>query len=631
MKACLTFVLVAVAHCSYAQLVDGYTDKLSYRIGDTVKFYVRGVAGQYSVQDINGIVVDQPITFTNTSQIVNTNEPWKNGYGYVQSAKWRVPALKSGMYFLNAAQQIPIIIKGNNLSAEIVVVCSTNTDQAYNQDDKYHSNGLSYISMYGQTDQTNALVYSPIVSFHRPIKHLDWTDGFLTWFFNNNNYTSINVISDYDLEDYNEIKNAKLVIVIGHSEYWTRQARMNFDKFIEAGSDAMILSGNSMWWQVRYQNDNGNPQMICYRGSYAGYPQNDPGCDPLLETTSYDKPSVKYSIVGSIGGAWPYGGFANDQLNDNKVITEKYQGFDGYKIILPNSPLLAGTNLKQGDILPRNFANGETGELDGTLFTSVNNNSYPVIDPNQMGFYRAEIIGYDLPAYSPQISVPPHYAPIIAFQRTSISGRIVNVNSNYWCRPSHFNNLTVQKITNNMIDLLRTRSNIFDSPVPTGFSMSPYSTAVTYNGCATASINITPNGIFLSAANGYRIDQQSSAEIIDCTTCDRGARTASSQSGATSTMLGPSIELEPTSNELMQVYPNPNVGKFTLSFDLAGQGRQNYYVAIFNIVGELVLTKQIDQNQSSADFDINLNSKGVYFVKLYSDKAFILTKKIIIQ
>ncbi len=53
-----------------------------------------------------------------------------------------------------------------------------------------------------------------------------------------------------DLEDYSEIAGAKVVVIIGHSEYWTRRARENFDRYVLEGGNALVLSGNTMWWQV---------------------------------------------------------------------------------------------------------------------------------------------------------------------------------------------------------------------------------------------------------------------------------------------------------------------------------------------------------------------------------------------
>ena len=83
-------------------------------------------------------------------------------------------------------------------------------------------------------------------------------------------------LADSDLQDYSSLAGAELLIIPGHSEYWTRQARQNVDAFVAAGGNVAILSGNTMWWQVRYA-DNGDT-LVGYRSTA------DPIANPLLET-----------------------------------------------------------------------------------------------------------------------------------------------------------------------------------------------------------------------------------------------------------------------------------------------------------------------------------------------------------
>jgi hypothetical protein len=196
-------------------------------------------------------------------------------------------SLKSGYYLLD--NNIPIIIKGN-LNSDIVILCCTNTDEAYSETGGY--------SFYNSNQNA-----STTLSFHRPIQRQGLMDGFLKWIWTTN--YNINMISDMDMDDYSEIEHAKLLIIIGHSEYWTRQARINFDRFVDSGNSALILSGNTMWWQVRYSDD--KTQLTCHRGydwnggSFPCCYDDDDTCDPLLNTIHWNTPSLKYSILGSIG------------------------------------------------------------------------------------------------------------------------------------------------------------------------------------------------------------------------------------------------------------------------------------------------------------------------------------------
>jgi len=115
----------------FSQVEDGYTNKLSYNVGETVVFFTKtqqnsGIS-QFAIQDVNNTIISNPIIFINTIQPnANTNEPSTNGFNYTQTATWTIPSnLKSGIYFLIATTPIPIIVKGNKATADIVVLCST--------------------------------------------------------------------------------------------------------------------------------------------------------------------------------------------------------------------------------------------------------------------------------------------------------------------------------------------------------------------------------------------------------------------------------------------------------------------------------------------------------------------------
>ena len=57
------------------------------------------------------------------------------------------------------------------------------------------------------------------------------------------------------------LSNYKIVVFAGHSEYWSKEMRDNLENFLAAGGNAMILSGNTMWWQVRFEDK----KMIAYK------------------------------------------------------------------------------------------------------------------------------------------------------------------------------------------------------------------------------------------------------------------------------------------------------------------------------------------------------------------------------
>ena len=268
------------------------------------------------------------------------------------------------------------------------------------------------------------------------------------------------------MDEYSEVANAKLLIVIGHSEYWTRQARLNFDRFVDTGNHAMILSGNSFWWQVRYQEDPknpGNPQLVCYKSL------SDPIQDPLQKTIHWWEPSLNYSILKSIGAdsQTPLFGRLYAPRIDRSALK------DGYKIILDNSPLLIDYNTNKKLITNGTILRLLTGEFDGTILQGLDTAGHPIINTTALGFYKTELLGYAT-TYEPKYG-QSKYAPLMVFQKTKTSGKVINVNSNSWCGDYLFNSNNndptttdgpaLRAITQNMINrLLYDDNNIF---VPT--------------------------------------------------------------------------------------------------------------------------------------------------------------------
>ena len=93
-----------------------------------------------------------------------------------------------------------------------------------------------------------------------------------------------------------------LVIIAGHSEYWTYGMRQQVKAFINGGGRFMNLSGNTMWWQVRFE-DNGRT-MVGYKSW-----RKDPEKSAELSTdVNWDRPIFDSSFTIT-GLHWPYGGY----------------------------------------------------------------------------------------------------------------------------------------------------------------------------------------------------------------------------------------------------------------------------------------------------------------------------------
>ena len=69
-------------------------------------------------------------------------------------------------------------------------------------------------------------------------------------------------------------------------------------------------------------------------------------------------------------------------------------------------------------------------------------------------------------------------------------------------------------------------------------------------------------------------------------------------------------------NDEIKLYPNPNNGNFKIQFS----GNHNYNsISIIDVLGNIILNKDVELNQKVIIFDINTFSSGVYFARLISE------------
>jgi hypothetical protein len=401
----------------------GYCDKVSYSPGETITAFIQAkdsvVLCALTTYGLNGdsiFSVPSPMIV----QSINSDRPSSNGYGFLPNVQIKVPVIASGVYLIE--KQIPFIVKPSG-DVDIVIVYPSNTANAYSQ-----SGGKS---LYSSHDRPTSL------SFQRPISLQDFCSSCLLWFQTLTNFR-IGYIADIDMEDF-DLASSKLLIVPGHSEYWTRQARQNFDQFIDKGGDALILSGNTMWWQVRYSED--RTKLICYKDI-----SNDPISDPLLKTYKWDDSTLNYSILSSIGADFDHGGYGLKYDN----------GWDGFKIVTPGSPLLQGTDLNSGDIVKC-----PTAEYDGAPLRGFDAGGNPTLDLDAMGVYKAELIGYDW-----GFRVHETAGTFFVVKKKLNSGTIINIGSTNWCSESGIggqSKIEIEKITMNAIVKLLNHEPVFSN------------------------------------------------------------------------------------------------------------------------------------------------------------------------
>lgn len=413
-------------------VIDGYFNKFSFGQGETATIFVNSktkVDSQFlGIYNVNGKIVDA-IKISLSIQKVATVEPYLNGFGYIPTATVTIPkSLKSGLYFI--AKKIPFLVKNTGpVQGDFLIIHPSHNDIAYN-----NNGGMSY---YLPSHQVRARVLSTqrpwkIAENGNPIPFYQWilSKGY-----------KVDFACDDEMQDYENIKKYNMMVIAGHSEYWTRPARETFDKFIDNGKNALMLTGNTMYWQTRFSTT--KQQLTCYKYDAQSA---DPTTDPLLKTDRWEAATLKYNELNSIGlNFYTSGGYITIRAGDPK-------GFTGYKIIQPDFPIFKNTNLAMNDTLIHNSI-----EYDGAKVKFVSTakfGSVPVYDNSATKFYKVDILGWDYarPDYG-VINNNYNIALFIIMKKKSTSGLILNMSSSNWCNEI-LKVSRLQTITENSIDFL---------------------------------------------------------------------------------------------------------------------------------------------------------------------------------
>ncbi len=88
-----------------------------------------------------------------------------------------------------------------------------------------------------------------------PAGFLDkWEHAFVAW-AEEAGY-ALDYLIDTDLErDPDALAGRPAALVVGHSEYWSWEQRAQVERFVDRGGRVAILSGNTCYWQCRWEDD----------------------------------------------------------------------------------------------------------------------------------------------------------------------------------------------------------------------------------------------------------------------------------------------------------------------------------------------------------------------------------------
>jgi hypothetical protein len=354
---------------------EGYADQVSYRPGDTLKLHISS-RGKFSLE-IARFGVKREIVFkkeglAGQERVVPASasshgcqwpssfehkipDDWTTGYysARLTSQEKSAKPLSSEAYFIVRPSR-----PGNR--SKILLQFSTNTYNAYT-----NWGGYSLYSYNGKHK-----VQGRRVSFNRPqtSQFPNWEAAFVAW-AESNGY-ALDYAANSDLEFHPELlKDYKLVLSVGHDEYWSAPMRDNLEAFIGTGGNVAFFSGNTCCWQVRSEEQ--GRALACFKQSFGDDPIYKTGDFKLLSTlwSHYlvNRPENQLTGVGFLWGGYHR---SHGQFMD---------GPGTFTVHRPKHWLYEGTNLALGSTfgakLPQYKVVGY--ECDGCELTWKDGLPYP--------------------------------------------------------------------------------------------------------------------------------------------------------------------------------------------------------------------------------------------------------------
>ena len=184
-----------------------------------------------------------------------------------------------------------------------------------------------------------------------------WERSFVAW-AEGAGY-EIDVAVSQDLEQHPEVLDGhRLFLSVGHDEYWSWAMRDAVEGFVAGGANAAFFTGNTSWWQVRFQDDARGMTCFKYRAGEDPVVGTD---DERRLTGSWSDRRIARPEAAMTGLSFSRGGYSRYGLGVPRAS-------GAYTVWRPDHWAFEGTELRYGDAL--GLADAIVGyEVDGCELT----------------------------------------------------------------------------------------------------------------------------------------------------------------------------------------------------------------------------------------------------------------------
>lgn len=287
-------------------------------------------------------------------------------------------------------------------------------------------------------------------------------------------------VTDHDFESEPAVlEGYDAVFLVGHSEYWSGVQRRQLDGFVDGGGRLAILSGNTGYWKVRWED--GARTLVAHK--WRGETDDPLWADPVTRadaTHLWSHPAFARPEAELTGLSFLYGGY-------HRLVMCAARGAGAYTVYDDDHWALEGTDLYYGDTFggevpllgyendgcPIRFGARGLPVPDGgvgvpphlnviaiapaTLFEPPRSPFPPVIPPEEPDVLAE--IAYGLDGAAGRERVARGHAVLASFERGA--GEVFNAGTTEWVHGLAAGDPFVERITRNVIErfcpkLLRT-------------------------------------------------------------------------------------------------------------------------------------------------------------------------------
>jgi hypothetical protein len=365
--------------------VEAYTHALSVEAGEAIDLHVRCAGPSYdvSVADADGVEVWSASGLQGADHATPDDADangcrWPVGVTVPVGERW-----SSGVYVVTLrAHGVDVersighamfVVRASRPTASILLVLATNTYNAYNAwggrslytgghtvaFDRPFIRGFIHRGAAGDDDRKSPpcapgdepdvdgmryLAYRDAAHYPPSIGSTGWHTyerRFVEWARRHGIALDVAVSEDLSLHA-GLLDGYRLVLGVGHDEYWSVDQRNAIERYVAAGGNYASFSGNTMFWQVRFDESRRRMTSHKYRahledpvlGTDAQHLLSGMWCDPIVA-----RPEWSFLGAGSAYGLYSRFGRSTPRASG------------GFTVCRDRHWMFAGTDLRYGDLL----------------------------------------------------------------------------------------------------------------------------------------------------------------------------------------------------------------------------------------------------------------------------------------